>query len=177
MILYHYSAIILEKFLGIIVKEYILENKLEDITPVIENICYEVKKYIKSDEIDLFAAALYEVIMNAIEHGNLNILYEMKKEWLKKNIYHKKLNELLKTDKAKKTHVEIALNVEENLITINVKDQGLGFKPKQEMKKISNEGFARENGRGMMMIKSYFDEVKYNKKGNSVTLTKYLKNE
>ena len=114
--------------------------------------------------------------MNAIEHGNLNILYEMKKEWLKKNIYHKKLNELLKTDKAKKTHVEIALNVEENLITINVKDQGLGFKPKQEMKKISNEGFARENGRGMM-IKSYFDEVKYNKKGNSVTLIKYLKNQ
>ena len=65
-------------------KEYILANKLEDITPIIENIRHEIKKYIKNDELDLFAAALYEVIMNAIEHGNLNILYEMKKEWLKK---------------------------------------------------------------------------------------------
>ena len=158
-------------------KKYILENKLEDITPLIEEICLEVKKYIGSNELDLFASALYEVIMNAIEHGNLNILYETKKEWLKKNIYNKKLKELLKTDKAKNTHVEIVLKIEDDNITINVKDQGLGFKPKQEAKKINNDGFARESGRGMMMIKSYFDEVKFNKKANSITLIKFIQKE
>ncbi|WP_416487291.1 ATP-binding protein [Brachyspira hyodysenteriae] len=126
---------------------------------------------------DLFAAALYEVIMNAIEHGNLNILYETKKNWLKKNIYHKKLKELLKTEKAKSTNIEITLQIEEDNITIAVKDQGLGFKPKQEAKKINNDGFARESGRGIMMIKSYFDEVKFNKKGNVITLTKLIKKE
>lgn len=158
-------------------KKYILENKLEDITPLIEEICLEVKKYIGNNESDLFASALYEVIMNAIEHGNLNILYETKKEWLKKNIYNKKLKELLKTDKAKNTHVEIVLKIEDDNITINVKDQGLGFKPKQEAKKINNDGFARESGRGMMMIKSYFDEVKFNKKANSITLIKFIQKE
>ncbi|WP_304332559.1 ATP-binding protein [Brachyspira innocens] len=158
-------------------KKYILENKLEDITPLIEEICLEVKKYIGNNELDLFASALYEVIMNAIEHGNLNILYETKKEWLKKNIYNKKLKELLKTDKAKNTHVEIVLKIEDDNITINVKDQGLGFKPKQEAKKINNDGFARESGRGMMMIKSYFDEVKFNKKANSITLIKFIQKE
>ena len=76
-------------------KKYLLENKLEDITPLIETLSADVKKYIPNNEMDLFAAALYEVIMNAIEHGNLNILYETKKNWLKKNIYHKKLKELL----------------------------------------------------------------------------------
>lgn len=65
-------------------KKYILKNNLEDITPLIEEICLEVKKYIGNNELDLFASALYEVIMNAIEHGNLNVLYETKKEWLKK---------------------------------------------------------------------------------------------
>lgn len=158
-------------------KKYILENKLEDITPLIEEICLEVKKYIGNNELDLFASALYEVIMNAIEHGNLNVLYETKKEWLKKNIYNKKLKELLKTDKAKNTHVEIILKIEDDNININVKDQGLGFKPKQEAKKINNDGFARESGRGMMMIKSYFDEVKFNKKGNSITLIKFIPKE
>ncbi|MDO6992966.1 ATP-binding protein [Brachyspira innocens] len=158
-------------------KKYILENKLEDITPLIEEICLEVKKYIGNNELDLFASALYEVIMNAIEHGNLNVLYETKKEWLKKNIYNKKLKELLKTDKAKNTHVEILLKIEDDNININVKDQGLGFKPKQEAKKINNDGFARESGRGMMMIKSYFDEVKFNKKGNSITLIKFIQKE
>ena len=158
-------------------KKYLLENKLEDITPLIENLSAEVKKYIPNNEMDLFAAALYEVIMNAIEHGNLNILYETKKNWLKKNIYHKKLKELLKTEKAKTTHVEITLQIEDDNIIIAVKDQGLGFKPKQEAKKINNDGFARESGRGIMMIKSYFDEVKFNKKGNVITLIKTIKKE
>ncbi|OEJ13169.1 response regulator [Brachyspira hampsonii] len=158
-------------------KKYLLENKLEDITPLIENLSAEVKKYIPNNEMDLFAAALYEVIMNAIEHGNLNILYETKKNWLKKNVYHKKLKELLKTDKAKNTHVEITLQIEDDNIIIAVKDQGLGFKPKQEAKKINNDGFARESGRGIMMIKSYFDEVKFNKKGNVITLIKIIKKE
>ncbi|PTY39423.1 ATP-binding protein [Brachyspira hampsonii] len=158
-------------------KKYLLENKLEDITPLIENLSAEVKKYIPNNEMDLFAAALYEVIMNAIEHGNLNILYETKKNWLKKNVYHKKLKELLKTDKAKNTHVEITLQIEDDNIIIAVKDQGFGFKPKQEAKKINNDGFARESGRGIMMIKSYFDEVKFNKKGNVITLIKVIKKE
>lgn len=161
-------------------KKYLLDNKLEDITPLIENLSNDVKKYIPNSEIDLFNAALYEVIMNAIEHGNLNILYETKKEWLKKNIYHKKLKELLKTEKAKNTNVEIKLELpeeKEDKIIIMVKDQGLGFKPKQEAKKINNDGFARENGRGIMMIKSYFDEVKFNKKGNAITLIKIIKKE
>ncbi|MEI0493109.1 ATP-binding protein [Brachyspira intermedia] len=158
-------------------KKYLLENKLEDITPLIETLSADVKKYIPNNEMDLFAAALYEVIMNAIEHGNLNILYETKKNWLKKNIYHKKLKELLKTEKAKNTHVEITLQIEDDNIIIAVKDQGLGFKPKQEAKKINNDGFARESGRGIMMIKSYFDEVKFNKKGNVITLIKLIKKE
>ncbi|WP_295155029.1 ATP-binding protein [uncultured Brachyspira sp.] len=161
-------------------KEYLLDNKLGDINPLIENVSDEVKQYIPNNEIDLFSAALYEVIMNAIEHGNLNILYETKKEWLKKNIYHKKLKELLETEKAKNTNVKIKLKLpekEEDKIIITVKDQGLGFKPKQEAKKINNDGFARESGRGIIMIKSYFDEVKFNKKGNTITLIKSIKKE
>lgn len=156
-------------------KKYLLENKLEDITPLIENVSAEIKKYIPNNEKDLFAAALYEVVMNAIEHGNLSVLYETKKKWLKKNIYHKKLEELLKTEKAKNTHVELTLQIDDENITISVKDQGEGFKPKQEAKKINSDGFARENGRGIVMIKSYFDDVKFNKKGNVITLIKSIK--
>ena len=84
------------------------------------------------------------------------------------------MKELLKTDKAKETNVEITLKIEETIISINVKDKGDGFNPKQEAKKINNDGFARESGRGIMMIKSYFDEVKFNKKGNAITLIKFI---
>ena len=154
-----------------VLKKYILQNKLEDIAPLLEDICTEIKKYINS-EIDLFSAALYEVIMNAIEHGNLNFSYETKKELLKKHIYYEKLNEALKTDKALNTYVEITIKNKKNSIVINVKDKGFGFNHKQKIKNVNEDGIMRESGRGIAIIKSYFDEVKYN--GNSVTLTKFI---
>ena len=153
-------------------EKYILDNDLDNISKLIDNICLKVNKYIIDK--DLFSSALYEVIINAIEHGNLNILYEQKKEWLQKNIYNKKLKELLKSELAKNTNIELTLDINENdkIIQITVKDNGDGFNIKKALKAIKDDGFARESGRGIIIIKSYFDEVKHNKKGNVITLIK-----
>lgn len=155
------------------VKKYTLENDFKSITPFIDDMRSAVKNDLKSEEeLDLFATALYEVLMNSIEHGNLNILYKTKKEWLKKGIYKDKMSKLLKSDKAKNTKVYITLKIENGIITIKVEDEGMGFDPEVQMRNLIKDGFARENGRGMIIIKSYFDEVKYNKKGNVITLVK-----
>ncbi|TXJ47539.1 ATP-binding protein [Brachyspira pilosicoli] len=153
-------------------EKYILDNDLDNISKLIEHICLKINKYII--DTDLFSSALYEVIINAIEHGNLNILYEQKKEWLQKNIYNKKLKELLKSELAKNTNIELTLDINENdkIIIIKVKDNGEGFNIKRALKAIKDDGFARESGRGIIIIKSYFDEVKHNKKGNVITLIK-----
>ncbi|MEI0531242.1 ATP-binding protein [Brachyspira pilosicoli] len=153
-------------------EKYILDNDLDKISKLIENICLKINKYIT--DIDLFSSALYEVIINAIEHGNLNILYEQKKEWLQKNIYNKKLKELLKSELAKNTNIELTLDIneKENNITIKVKDNGEGFNIKRALKSIKDDGFTRESGRGIIIIKSYFDDVKHNRKGNVITLIK-----
>lgn len=153
-------------------EKHIINNNLDKISELIENICLKINKYIA--DIDLFSAALYEVIINSIEHGNLNILYEQKKEWLKKNIYNKKLKELLKSEVAQNSNIELTLDINEtdSIIVITVKDKGEGFNPNKALKTIKDDGFARESGRGMIIIKSYFDEVKYNRKGNIITLVK-----
>ena len=153
-------------------EKYILDNDLDHISKLIENICLKINKYII--DTDLFSSALYEVIINAIEHGNLNILYEQKKEWLQKNIYNKKLKELLKSELAKNTNIELTLDINENdkIIIIKVKDNGEGFNINKALKAIKDDGFARESGRGIIIIRSYFDEVKHNKKGNVITLIK-----
>ena len=153
-------------------EKYILDNDLDNISKLIEHICLKINKYII--DTDLFSSALYEVIINAIEHGNLNILYEQKKEWLQKNIYNKKLKELLKSELAKNTNIELTLDINENdkIIIIKVKDNGEGFNINKALKAIKDDGFARESGRGIIIIRSYFDEVKHNKKGNVITLIK-----
>ena len=71
--------------------------------------------------------------------------------------------------------MEVKLNIENDCITLIVEDKGQGFKPNMEMEKIKKESFTRNSGRGMMMMKSYFDEIKYNKTGNAITLIKNIK--
>ena len=156
------------------IKKYILKNSIGEVAGLIKEICAEISGIIDEANVNLFAAALYEVAINAIEHGNLGISYEKKKEWIEKNIYHEKLSELLKTEKAKNTFVEISLKIKDDCITLIVKDKGNGFKPQKEIDKIKKEGFARSSGRGMIMVKSYFDKIKYNKAGNSITLLKNI---
>ena len=157
------------------IKKYILKNSIGEVAGLIKDICAEITGYIDEANVNLFAAALYEVAINAIEHGNLGITYETKKEWIEKNIYHEKLSELLKTEIAKNTFVEISLEIENDCITLVVKDEGDGFKPQKAIEKIKKEDFMRNSGRGMMMMKSYFDEIKYNETGNSITLLKKIK--
>ncbi len=157
------------------IKKYILKNNIGDVAGLIKEICIEISDCIDEANINLFAAALYEVAINAIEHGNLGISYETKKEWIEKSIYQEKLAELLKSEKAKNTFVMISLEVEESSLTLTVQDEGSGFKPQKEMEKIIKEDFMRNCGRGMMMMKSYFDEIKYNDTGNSITLIKNIK--
>ena len=156
------------------VRKYILKNSIGEVAGLIKEICGEISEVIDEANVNLFAAALYEVAINAIEHGNLGISYETKKEWIEKNIYYEKLSELLKTETAKNTFVEISLKIKDDCITLIVRDKGAGFKPKKEMDKIKKEGFARNSGRGMVMVKSYFDSIKYNKTGNSITLLKKI---
>lgn len=157
------------------VRKYILKNSIGEVAGLIKEICGEISEVIDEANVNLFAAALYEVAINAIEHGNLGISYETKKEWIEKNIYHEKLAELLKTETAKNTFVEISLEIENGYITLIVKDEGEGFKPQKAIEKIKQEDFMRNSGRGMMMMKSYFDEIKYNETGNSITLLKKIK--
>ena len=157
------------------IKKYILKNNIGEVAGLIKEICLEISGVIDEANVNLFAAALYEVAINAIEHGNLGISYETKKEWIEKNIYHEKLSELLKTETAKNTFVEISLEIESDCITLTVKDEGDGFKPQKAIEKIKQEDIRRNSGRGMMMMKSYFDEIKYNETGNSITLIKKIK--
>lgn len=157
------------------IKKYILKNSIGEVAGLIKEISEVISEVIDEANVNLFAAALYEVAINAIEHGNLGISYETKKEWIEKNIYHEKLAELLKTETAKNTFVEISLEIENGYITLIVKDEGEGFKPQKAIEKIKQEDFMRNSGRGMMMMKSYFDEIKYNETGNSITLLKKIK--
>ncbi len=116
-------------------------------------------------------AGLNELFMNAIEHGNLDITYEKKKNILTKNQWLNTVHERLFLPENRSKKVKVVFEKTLDAITIFIKDCGKGFNWKDFL---SHHNTLSYNGRGIMIAKQYaFDEVAYNNQGNQVTCRIY----
>jgi serine/threonine-protein kinase RsbW len=59
--------------------------------------------------------------------------------------------------------------------SISVIDEGDGFDHKNLPNPLTEENLIKDHGRGLFLVKNYLDEVTFNKKGNRIKATKYLK--
>lgn len=67
--------------------------------------------------------------------------------------------------------VEIEISCINNDLTIRVTDEGNGFKPENIPDPTKPENIEAQNGRGVFLMSRLADSIKYNDKGNTVTLT------
>lgn len=145
-----------------------------------EEISYRITrnlvKFMDGRGINLLRIALREIIINAIEHGNLNISYEEKTEALMDDSYFDFILQRQNNPTYGRRRVEIFYSIDNEKVVFRVTDEGDGF----DHEKILSENSAEANeamlahGRGISMSKNVFDEIKYNKKGNQVLLVKYF---
>ncbi len=90
--------------------------------------------------------ALEEAAINAIKHGN-------------------------ELDDTKK--VIIRFSIDENKAVITVADEGEGFDPSAIPDPTEEDFLMATSGRGVALINAYMDEVRFNDKGNEITMIKY----
>jgi PAS domain-containing protein len=120
---------------------------------------------------------LREMLINAIEHGNLEITFEEKTAQMENGDYllfiQKRQENSLYA--GRKITVEFSLNG--NKAVYKIADEGKGFDHENFIKK-KQENISEDlaHGRGISMALNIFDEVRYNKKGNQVLLVKNLPN-
>lgn len=98
---------------------------------------------INQDNYGKILIATLEGVNNAIVHGN-------------------------KSEPAK--FVEIEINMKGNFLEVTITDEGLGFKPEKVPDPTLPENIECLNGRGLFLMSKLADEIKFNKKGNSVKL-------
>jgi len=123
-------------------------NKIEFIEPVINQI-EGISRIIgyNGGRFDVnIKNAIYEAVLNAIIHGN-------------------------RMDKNKR--VDINASITGKRLEIDIADEGNGFDPSQYLGFVVNGNLTKPKGRGIFLIKSVMDEVRYNSKGNVVTMVKY----
>lgn len=91
------------------------------------------------------ALSLEEVLTNAVRHGN-------------------------RKDPEKRVVVEGW--IDETAAVIAVEDEGEGFVPEEVPDCTADENLLRPHGRGVMLMHAYMTHVRYNARGNRVTLIK-----
>lgn len=73
--------------------------------------------------------------------------------------------------------VECLVEVSDNRLTIQVRDQGEGFDDKTVPSPVHPENLTKTSGRGVYLIKKLMDEVEFFDRGRVVKMTKFFNKE
>ena len=119
-------------------------------------------------------AALQELVMNAVEHGCLELRYRDKIEAMAKDQYDELIQQRRKDGRFRDRRVTIRAiyDKRQQVLTYQIADQGKGFNWKTRVGSrydVCPTGDA--SGRGIFLAQSFFPDVTYNDRGNEVTLT------
>lgn len=109
-----------------------------------DDVMHAMKAFDHGDK-DIFSVrlALEEGVINAIKHGHAG-------------------------DLSKPVRVGYAVDAQE--VLIQIEDQGKGFNPDDLPDPLAPENLERCCGRGVFLIRAYMSWVRYNERGNCVTL-------
>ncbi len=114
---------------------------------------------------------LSELMINAIEHGNLGIGYDEKSELNISGEWLKEIERRIESSANKNKWACISFEQDQDKITISIKDQGRGFDWHNYLELDPDRAFDN-HGRGIAMAKMLsFDSIEYIGTGNKVKVT------
>ncbi|MCU0847029.1 MAG: PAS domain S-box protein [Spirochaetes bacterium] len=152
-----------------------IDNKLTLADEISYKLTRNLQKHFPKGKVDLLRLGLREMIVNAIEHGNLGITYDEKTNALENNTYHSLLRERQYGTESSAKKVWIGYELTGKMVKYTVRDCGGGFNYKDILEADSNDinNIMSQHGRGIIITRSIFDELKYNKEGNEVIMVTY----
>lgn len=119
---------------------------------------------------DDIVVGFIELLVNAVEHGNLEIGFEEKSKLLKRGNYIHEVLQRLEDPKFKAREVRVEFNRTPGALEVRIEDEGRGFDYRKYLIRDKQRLFI-SHGRGIAMAKGlYFDEMKYSRKGNAVVV-------
>jgi response regulator RpfG family c-di-GMP phosphodiesterase len=119
---------------------------------------------------DDIVVGFIELLINAIEHGNLEVGYDEKSSLMKEGNYLDRLVERLELPQYKNKFVLVDFERNSEELTVTITDQGKGFEYGKYLVMDKKRMF-HSHGKGIIMASNlYFDHLKYSEMGNSVTI-------
>lgn len=116
---------------------------------------------------------LQELLLNSVEHGNLEISYQVKQQALDQNRFSQLVQERLAQPRLAQRTVTIHVHCDRRagLLEYRIADQGKGFQWKTRLHRATEVCDAKDaSGRGIFLARSFFPNLRYNDRGNEVTV-------
>jgi len=120
------------------------------------------------NNVDVIAMAFHEALVNALEHGNLELDSNTKSDLLReKDPYQECLEARLADPAYSERKLEVWVDATPDRFEVSIKDEGPGFDVAEALR-TPEEALTRQCGRGLPLIRMIMDEVRFNAAGNQI---------
>jgi len=114
--------------------------------------------------------ALEEALVNALYHGNLEVGSELRGE--NDEAYFKLIARRSRESPYCERRIYVDAKLRRDQAIFVVRDEGMGFDPSALPDPNDPASLERAHGRGVLLMRAFMDEVRYNETGNQVMLIK-----
>ncbi len=152
---------------------YRLDNDLAAVPRFIDALLRRAVPSWPSAVLNELGVALREVLVNAIEHGNLGVTYDEKARALERGDLSELLTQRGAMPERASLRTTVTVRRADRELRIRIRDQGSGFDWRRLPDPDDPANLLAGHGRGVLLATLAVDELAYNEVGNEVTLTKW----
>ncbi len=153
---------------------YLLDNDIAQIPTLINSLSENFERWGGGDDTDRIqlTIALGETLTNAIHHGNLELDSELREQ--DDASYHELAVERSRQHPYQDRRVRLLERVTPDESVYVIQDEGPGFNHSQLPDPTDPINLEKSSGRGLLLVRTFMDEVSFNHTGNQITLVKRL---
>ena len=155
--------------------EFILDNNIRMVNMLSYRLTRNLETYMEKKEIIRIQLGLQEAIINAIEHGNLEIDFKTKSLLKKKNgNYWDHVIDRCNKEYLEKRKIKVQYYLSPDHVKYIITDEGKGFEWEHYITTLPDGNLINNyHGVGLTMLQDIFN-VSFNEKGNEITMIKYF---
>jgi CheY-like chemotaxis protein len=149
-----------------------LENDLTLIAPLVSHLQEMLARLRLCDETERMrvGVALDEAIVNAVYHGNLELSPELREAG--GDAYRRAAEERAHEEPYSRRKLLISAQVSPDRAQFRIQDEGPGFDPASLPDPTDPANLESVGGRGILLMRTFMDEVSFDVSGNCVTMVK-----
>ncbi len=156
---------------------YLISSNIAEGEIITRGLIARLGKYFDATELKKIQVGISEILLNAIEHGNLGISFDEKTSAIMEGDYMAFLLQRQKQPEYAGKKVKVDFVIDAHQVLIRITDAGKGFDHASYLKKVESDDsmLELEHGRGILIAKNVFDRAEYNALGNQILLVKSRK--